>query len=462
MVPLRTRSKGAELVPFGLAALFFVLGSTPLGYSDADALPAQRTPVAESPRAHLTADPAAALRVGAFSFPRPLGSHIPESEGVRLASFDPDEIVTGTIPKGLGRRFDRSTVDPLVYPSVDRSSKGDRLIPAAKPDPAGDSAPDHRPLRDLTPKGPDTQPGPGVANDLDELQAAVRDAPLPDYDISFSLELNPQGPGDAPDGTETSAELPPPRAEEAAKFNTARLYFDSGQTGLHLAAIEPWAAGEEPILMVPRASGDPDLKRPVVATAPMDGRKAGKEGITIAGKGEVTGEGRRPKTPAEHLGLFGKSRAKAEKCLANAVYFESRSEPMRGQIGVAQVVLNRVFSGFYPEEVCAVVYQNANRYLSCQFTFACDGIPDVVTEPEEWERAKRIARESLDGKLWLRDVGKATHYHASYVYPYWARSMRKMTRIGLHTFYRPRAWGDGSDEISWGNTVATADAAAKL
>ena len=55
---------------------------------------------------------------------------------------------------------------------------------------------------------------------------------------------------------------------------------------------------------------------------------------------------------------------------------------MRGQIAVAQVVLNRVFSPFYPNDVCGVVYQNANRHLGCQFTFACDGIPDVITEPD--------------------------------------------------------------------------------
>ena len=66
-------------------------------------------------------------------------------------------------------------------------------------------------------------------------------------------------------------------------------------------------------------------------------------------------------------------------------------KPVRGQIAVAQVVMNRVFSPFYPNDVCGVVYQNANRHNACQFTFACDGIPDVVTEPDAWERAKRIA-----------------------------------------------------------------------
>ena len=121
---------------------------------------------------------------------------------------------------------------------------------------------------------------------------------------------------------------------------------------------------------------------------------------TVAGKGEVTGEDQRPKTPAERLGLAGPKRAKAEKCLANAVYFKSRSEPVRGQIAVAQVVMNRAFSGFYPNDVCGVVYQNAHRHLSCQFTFACDGIPDVVNRSEvmgarQAHRARDARRQAV-------------------------------------------------------------------
>jgi len=116
---------------------------------------------------------------------------------------------------------------------------------------------------------------------------------------------------------------------------------------------------------------------------------------------------------------------------------------VRGQIAVAQVVMNRAFSGFYPNDVCGVVYQNAHRHLACQFTFACDGIPDVVNDADAWERAKRISRETLDGKLWLPEVAKATHYHASYVRPYWVRAMQKNAKIGLHSFYRPRNGATG-------------------
>ena len=112
-------------------------------------------------------------------------------------------------------------------------------------------------------------------------------------------------------------------------------------------------------------------------------------GESVAAKGEVNADNQRTKTPAERLGLFDeKSRAKSEKCLAEAVYFEARGEAVRGQIAVAQVVLNRAFSGFYPDTVCGVVYQNKHRHLACQFTFACDNIADVVREPDMWDRAQ--------------------------------------------------------------------------
>ena len=160
-----------------------------------------------------------------------------------------------------------------------------------------------------------------------------------------------------------------------------------------------------------------------------------------------------PPTPAQRLKLDAKARAKAEKCLAEAIYFEARSEQLRGQIAVAQVVMNRVFSPFYPNDVCGVVYQNSHRRLACQFTFACDGIPERVTDWHSWRRAKQIAKRTLDGKIWVREVAKSTHYHAAYVRPHWVREMKKMVRYGVHTFYRPRRWGDGSRETTWSNIV---------
>ncbi|MGN6459917.1 MAG: cell wall hydrolase [Pseudolabrys sp.] len=165
-------------------------------------------------------------------------------------------------------------------------------------------------------------------------------------------------------------------------------------------------------------------------------------------------------TPAELLGLDinAKERAKAERCLANAVYFESRSEPVRGQMAVAQVVMNRVFSPFYPKDVCSVVYQNASRRLACQFTFACDGKSKAIHDRGSWARAVRIAKQTLDGKLWVPEVAKSTHYHAMYVRPNWIHEMRRYFKTGLHLFYRPYNWGDGSDEPGWMKPLKTAAA----
>ena len=160
-----------------------------------------------------------------------------------------------------------------------------------------------------------------------------------------------------------------------------------------------------------------------------------------------------PPSPAERLHLEGKDYAKAERCLANAIYFESRSEPVRGQMAVAQVVLNRVFSGFYPKDVCATVYQNANHYLACQFTFACDGKRKLINERGAWARANRIAKQTLNGQIYLPEVGKSTHYHALYVHPNWVREMHRLARYGIHAFYRPIAWGNGADEPVWGRTA---------
>jgi spore germination cell wall hydrolase CwlJ-like protein len=130
-----------------------------------------------------------------------------------------------------------------------------------------------------------------------------------------------------------------------------------------------------------------------------------------------------------------------QTCLANAIYFEARSESLRGQAAVAQVVLNRVRNPTYPSSICGVVYQNDNWFNRCQFSFACDGRKDRVTEPSRYKIAKDIAMAVTAGKIFLPEVGSSTHYYASYVNPGWARAMHKMTKIGLHIFYRTYGGG---------------------
>ncbi|MCR9124364.1 MAG: cell wall hydrolase [Phyllobacteriaceae bacterium] len=130
-----------------------------------------------------------------------------------------------------------------------------------------------------------------------------------------------------------------------------------------------------------------------------------------------------------------------QKCLAEGIYFEARGEIARGQAAVAQVILNRVRNPSFPNSICGVVYQNRHWRNRCQFSFACDGIRDRITEPHMWQKAKDIAMATTAGKIWLDEVGSSTHYHATYVNPRWARSMKRLTRIGLHIFYRTYGGG---------------------
>ncbi|AZN72846.1 cell wall hydrolase [Georhizobium profundi] len=133
--------------------------------------------------------------------------------------------------------------------------------------------------------------------------------------------------------------------------------------------------------------------------------------------------------------------AAEQKCLAEGIYFEARGESVKGQAAVAQVILNRVRNPAYPNTICGVVYQNKNWRNRCQFSFACDRIPDVVRSPRHWDIAEEIAMATTAGKIWLSEVGSSTHYHATYVNPRWARSMSRMGKIGLHIFYRTHGGG---------------------
>lgn len=132
---------------------------------------------------------------------------------------------------------------------------------------------------------------------------------------------------------------------------------------------------------------------------------------------------------------------KEQQCLAEAVYYEARGETVKGQVGVAQVVLNRVRNPAYPSTICGVVYQNRNMLNACQFSFACDGQKHRVTEMPQWEMAKQVAKTVSAGQIWLPEIGSATHYHATYVKPKWGPTMEKVAQIGLHIFYRTRNGG---------------------
>ena len=170
---------------------------------------------------------------------------------------------------------------------------------------------------------------------------------------------------------------------------------------------------------------------------------------------EIEGDAIPPQTTVASQSLLGggkpdyaalidpKASAREMRCLAEAVYFESRSEPEAGQAAVAQVVLNRVRSGIYPTTVCGVVYQDRNRPFACQFSFACEGKSLRIEEPGPWATATRIAGEVVSGRNYNATVAEAVNYHATYVAPFWVGYLRRVDHIGLHVFYAMR------DGVNW-------------
>ena len=424
----RRRRRWAKI---GVGALLIALMPTTVAFQDLGALLAHQPGVTARAHRYVIGSPFGTIHAATFSLPRPIGTAIPHPPLYALANFDPSDIAASIASQYLG-----DPNAPLQFPTVNRKSKRDSLLARSR-----EPLPPLPPLLAIEPVPPAQADAP-----LAEGEAGSRFDPYSDYEFTIVPAEQPA----TPDGQNGAAE------KAVDRKDGSRVYFGANPLAADEAPIKPWASGEAPIVL---ASGDPDIKQSALAPPSPDADRVGE---TIAGKGEVTGVDQHPKSPAERLGLSGPARAKAEKCLANAVYFEARGEAVRGQIAVAQVVLNRVFSPFYPNDVCGVVYQNANRHLGCQFTFACDGVPDVITEPDAYARAKRIAADMLDGKLWMPEVAKATHYHAYWVHPDWVNEMKKIYKLGVHTFYRPRAWGDGSDEPTWGDAKATAAEAAQV
>lgn len=542
---LRTRPKGA-FAPFGLSALVFVLMPTQIGFQDLAALIAQQPEVSARWRARMVASPFGTIHAATFSFPRPIGTAIPEQAGYTLASLDPRGLdFTYSLPEPPSSPepplIDPATIPPpLEFPRVNRKLKGDALVspsqvktpieekskstraprekilpnappktaqepPPAAPEAAtvdraqaepntakrsaAQEAPPAAPLKDhakaepsvaeplaaqLDSPRPEYEPAdtivPPPQRRQSDLVAAAHETPTkaePFLDKDLSLALKKRPPLrklDSYELSETDGSLPAivvaPTIAASPALRTAKLYFGADAVSRNSGTITRWGPGEAPKLAM-RTAADPDIKQSALqlgeAAAEKDKKAKStpdKGGETVAPKGEVTGKDKRPYSPSERLKLAGKSRAKAEKCLAEAIYYEARGEPMRGQMAVAQVVINRVFTDFYPKTVCGVVYQNAHRKFACQFTFACDNVREVINEPDMWVQAKRIAKDALEGRIWVPEVGKATHYHAYWVRPSWVREMHRLHKLGVHTFYRPRNWGDGSDIPSWGKKTS--------
>jgi spore germination cell wall hydrolase CwlJ-like protein len=436
------KGRARRLAQIGFGAVVLAALPTQIGFQDLGALLARQPAVAMRWRQHVIASPFGTIHAATFSMPRPVGTTIPHPPVYALANFDPANIAVS-----IGREFLGDPDSPLSFPTVNREGKGDSLLSRAR-----------QPMPPLPPMLAINPTPPAEADALVTEDVVVdRFDPYQDYEFAALPDESPTSVK-APEG----GTLPTPNGESRvtgapqAHKEAARVFFGDDPLAASQEAIKPWAPGQAPTIRPNNPTGDPDIK--LAALHPGEATDTDAGGTSVANKGEVTGVDQRPMSPAERLALSGKSFESAEKCLANAVYFEARGEAVRGQIAVAQVIMNRVFSPFYPNNVCGVVNQRNRR--GCQFSYTCDGIPNVVTEATAWARAKRIAHDMLVGKLWMPEVAKATHYHAYWVHPDWVNEMKKISRLGVHTFYRPRAWGDGEDEPVWGDPQATIKKAA--
>ncbi|MBB95105.1 MAG: cell wall hydrolase [Rhodobacteraceae bacterium] len=175
-----------------------------------------------------------------------------------------------------------------------------------------------------------------------------------------------------------------------------------------------------------------------------NGHLAGLVSAPIAGEADpFTSKSRAPLPKAQKV-EFSKSWVDALPeasggsewaCLSEALYFEARGETVKGQFAVAEVILNRVESGRFPDSVCGVIHQGTGKRYQCQFTYTCDGRAEHIGEPAAFDRVAKVARLILDGRAKPLTDG-ATHYHTTNVRPRWSRVYKKTAQIGVHLFYR--------------------------
>ena len=136
-------------------------------------------------------------------------------------------------------------------------------------------------------------------------------------------------------------------------------------------------------------------------------------------------------------------------CLAQNVYFEARNQPLAGQMAVISVTVNRMNDKRFPNTICGVVYEGPHRPSwkdqtvmipvknRCQFSWYCDGKSDRVHDMETFNRIFELTTGVVDGSYTIADITEgATHYHADYFEPSWAKTKTKTIEIEDHIFYR--------------------------
>lgn len=235
-------------------------------------------------------------------------------------------------------------------------------------------------------------------------------------------------------------ELVPLAPEELALTPALLTNYVKRQQALR--SVEVTLAGPQPDLT-------PDMLMGYISRASFGGNNALS---AIAG---ATGATPRPQpsVSAEMLAAYVESgfqpmekrieAANAERdCLAQAIYHEARGESAVGQLAVANVIVNRARSGKFPDSLCGVIYQNANKGLyRCQFTFACDGRDNTPGERRAWANSQKLAQdvfaEFATGKEIGALPGSALYYHTTAVAPSWSHTFNRVAAVDSHIFYSP-------------------------
>src|ERR1700761_3044459 len=291
MSVMRNRPKGARIAFFGLALLIFALSPTEIGYQDIASLLARQPGVAERWQKRVYSA-VSGLQVATYSFGRPIGTSMPQAGLYRLTSLDEVDTSRLTHNHLLQAPPQYQASD---YPKVNRTLKGDRLVKMPPPEsavPASSTPTLENPSTSnasvMGEKTADAAPSDSHPSLDPELQEALNAPPLeqykepalPQYDISLSLEAHPL------DDLKTSRDAVPPQdgaSHDSFTVQTASLYFGSS-LGAPAESMERWDPGEEPTVVMPDASADPDMKTASLPSGGDENTKSTESGESVAPK----------------------------------------------------------------------------------------------------------------------------------------------------------------------------------